>query len=247
MKFNNELLTWPEGFTPNAKLARLLQRRATTLGAEGGIDWGQAEALAFASILTDGTPIRLTGQDVERGTFSHRHAVLHDQHTNEMYVPLQHLSEARASFSIYNSPLSEAAALGFEYGYSVHAPGTLVLWEAQFGDFANAAQVIIDQFIASARAKWKQKSALVLLLPHGYEGQGPEHSCARLERFLELCADRNLQICNLTTPAQLFHALRRQLHRTFRKPLIVMSPKSLLRHRLAVSPAGELTGGTFQT
>ncbi|MFL5663744.1 MAG: 2-oxoglutarate dehydrogenase E1 component, partial [Ktedonobacteraceae bacterium] len=173
--FNNELLTWPAGFTPHPKLMRLLQRRATTLGPDGGIDWGQAESLAFASILADGTPVRLTGQDVERGTFSHRHAVLHDQH-NETYVPLQHIAEAQASFSIYNSSLSEAAALGFEYGYSVLAPETLVLWEAQFGDFANAAQVIIDQFIASGRAKWKQLSSLVLLLPHGYEGQGPEHS-----------------------------------------------------------------------
>ncbi len=248
IKFNNELLTWPEGFTPNAKLARLLQRRATTLGAEGGIDWGQAEALAFASILTDGTPIRLTGQDVERGTFSHRHAVLHDQHTNEMYVPLEHLSEARASFSIYNSPLSEAAALGFEYGYSVHAPGTLVLWEAQFGDFANAAQVIIDQFIASARAKWKQKSALVLLLPHGYEGQGPEHSSARLERYLQLSAQTNWRVANCSTAAQYFHLLRQQAFYLSRdpRPLIVMSPKSLLRHPLATARLTELAEGTFQ-
>src|SRR6266704_3115190 len=172
MVFNQELLTWPQGFTPNRKLTRLLQRRATTLGPEGGIDWGQAEALAFASILADGTPIRLTGQDSERGTFSHRHVVLHDQQSGEKYIPLQHLSAARASFAIFNSPLSESAALGFEYGYSVQAPDALVLWEAQYGDFANVAQVIIDQFISSARAKWRQQSALVLLLPHGYEGQG---------------------------------------------------------------------------
>jgi 2-oxoglutarate dehydrogenase E1 component len=244
---NNELLTWPEGFTPNVKLVRLLQRRATTLGPEGGIDWGQAEALAFASILADGTPIRITGQDVERGTFSHRHAVLHDQH-NESYVPLQHLSSARASFSIYNSPLSEAAPLGFEYGYSVHAPSTLVLWEAQFGDFANAAQVIIDQFIASGRAKWKQKSSLVLLLPHGYEGQGPEHSSARLERYLQLSAHNNWQVANCSTASQYFHLLRQQAFYMVRdpRPLVIMTPKSLLRHTLAASTLTELAEGTFQ-
>src|SRR6266852_1162234 len=247
MAFNQELLIWPQGFTPNRKLTRLLQRRATTLGPEGGIDWGQSEELAFASILADGTPIRLTGQDVERGTFSHRHAVLHDQH-DEIYIPLQHLSEARASFSIYNSPLSEAAALGFEYGYSVHAPDSLVLWEAQFGDFANAAQVIIDQFIASARAKWKQKSALVLLLPHGYEGQGPEHSSARLERYLQLSAQINWRVTNCSTAAQYFHLLRQQAFYLSRdpRPLIVMSPKSLLRHPLAAATLTELVEGTFQ-
>src|SRR2546421_2139981 len=247
VNYNSELLSWPEGFTPNAKLVRLLQRRATTLGPEGGIDWGQAEALAFASILADGTPIRITGQDVERGTFSHRHAVLHDQH-NETYIPLQHLSSDRASFSIYNSPLSEAAALGFEYGYSVNAPHTLVLWEAQFGDFANAAQVIIDQFIASGRAKWKQQSSLVLLLPHGYEGQGPEHSSARLERYLQLSAQTNWCVANCSTAAQYFHLLRQQAFYLSRdpRPLIVMSPKSLLRHPLATARLTELAEGTFQ-
>ena len=245
--FNDELLTWPDGFIPNAKLVRLLQRRASTLGSDGGIDWGQAEALAFASILADGTPIRITGQDVERGTFSHRHAVLHDQH-NETYIPLQHLSSARASFSIYNSPLSEAAALGFEYGYSVHAPRTLVLWEAQFGDFANAAQVIIDQFIASARAKWKQKSSLVLLLPHGYEGQGPEHSSARLERYLQLSAQHNWRIANCSTASQYFHLMRQQAFYLERDPLplVIMTPKSLLRHTLAAATLTELAEGTFQ-
>lgn len=245
--FNTELLTWPEGFSPNAKLVRLLERRATSIGPEGGIDWGQAEALAFASILADGTPIRLTGQDVERGTFSHRHAVLHGQH-DEVYIPLQHLSEGRASFSIHNSPLSEAAALGFEYGYSVHAPDALVLWEAQFGDFANAAQVIIDQFISSARAKWKQKSALVLLLPHGYEGQGPEHSSARLERYLQLSAQLNWRVANCSTAAQYFHLLRQQAFFLSRDPhpLIVMSPKSLLRHPLAAARLAELAQNTFQ-
>ncbi|TMD92657.1 MAG: 2-oxoglutarate dehydrogenase E1 component, partial [Chloroflexi bacterium] len=247
INYNSELLSWPEGFTPNAKLVRLLQRRATTLGPEGGIDWGQAEALAFASILADGTPIRITGQDVERGTFSHRHAVLHDQH-NESYIPLQHLSSARASFSIYNSPLSEAAPLGFEYGYSVQAPNTLVLWEAQFGDFANAAQVIIDQFIASGRAKWKQKSSLVLLLPHGYEGQGPEHSSARLERYLQLSAHNNWRIANCSTASQYFHLLRHQAFYLWLdpRPLVIMTPKSLLRHTLSTTTLTELAEGEFQ-
>ncbi len=246
--FNNELLTWPEGFSPNPKLARLLQRHAGTLGPEGGIDWGQAEALAFASILAEGTPIRLTGQDTERGTFSHRHAVLYDQHTGETYIPLQHLSEARASFSIFNSPLSEAGALGFEYGYSVHAPDALVLWEAQFGDFANAAQVIIDQFISSARAKWRQLSSLVLLLPHGYEGQGPEHSSARLERYLQLAAEDNWRVANCSTAAQYFHLLRLQAFDLKRhpRPLVIMTPKSLLRHPSSAARLEELTQATFQ-
>ncbi|HLX56903.1 MAG TPA: 2-oxoglutarate dehydrogenase E1 component [Ktedonobacteraceae bacterium] len=247
ISYNTELLNWPEGFSPNSKLARLLQRRATTLGAEGGIDWGQAEALAFASILADGTSIRLTGQDSERGTFSHRHAVLHDQQSGALYIPLQHLSQARANFSIFNSPLNESASLGFEYGYSVHAPDVLTLWEAQFGDFANVAQVIIDQFIASARAKWKQPSSLVLLLPHGYEGQGPEHSSARLERYLELSAQDNWRVASCSTAAQYFHLLRLQafyLHR-YARPLVVMTPKSLLRHPLAAANLRELAEGTF--
>jgi 2-oxoglutarate dehydrogenase E1 component len=248
MAFNNELLSWPEGFSPNPKLARLLQRRATTMGPEGGIDWGQAEALAFASILADGTPIRLSGQDSERGTFSHRHAVLHDQHSGDKYVPLQHLAEARAPFAIYNSPLSESAALGFEYGYSVHAPGSLVLWEAQFGDFVNVAQVIIDQFIAAGRAKWRQDSSLVLLLPHGYEGQGPEHSSARLERYLELSAQDNWRVANCSKASQYYHLLRLQAYNLLRdpRPLIVMTPKSLLRHPLAAASLEELAEGTFQ-
>ncbi len=247
-RFNTELLTWPEGFSPNSKLARLLQRRETTLGPEGGIDWGQAEALAFASILAEGTPIRLTGQDTERGTFSHRHAVLHDQHSGQIYIPLQHLAEAGASFAIYNSPLSEAAALGFEYGYSVHALDALVLWEAQFGDFANAAQVIIDQFISSGRAKWKQESGLVLLLPHGYEGQGPEHSSARLERYLQLSAQFNWWVANCSTAAQYFHLLRQQAFYLQHDPhpLVLMTPKSLLRHPLASATLSELVEGTFQ-
>src|SRR6266851_4294248 len=246
--YNSELLQWPEGFSPNSKLARLLQRRATTLGEEGGIDWGQAEALAFASLLAGGTSIRLTGQDSERGTFSHRHAVLHDQQSGALYIPLQHLLQANANFSIFNSPLNESASLGFEYGYSVYAPDVLTLWEAQFGDFANAAQVIIDQFIASARAKWKQLSSLVLLLPHGYEGQGPDHSSARLERYLELSAQDNWRVVNCSNAGQFFHVLRRQAANLTPapRPLIVMTPKSLLRHPLASTTLRELSAGSFQ-
>ena len=246
--YNRELLAWPKNFSPNLKLARTLQRRANTLGPEGGIDWGQAEALAFASILAQGTPIRLTGQDAERGTFSHRHAVLHNQDSEERYIPLQHISEAQAPFSIYNSPLSEAGALGFEYGYSTHAPDVLVLWEAQFGDFANVAQVIIDQFIASGRAKWRQDSSLVMLLPHGYEGQGPEHSSARLERYLQLAAQDNWRIANCSTSAQYFHLLRQQASnlKPYPRPLIIMTPKSLLRHPLSSSRLQDLVEGAFQ-
>ena len=247
-KFNDELLSWPKDFSLNPKLARLLQRRATSLGSEGGIDWGQAEALAFASILADSIPIRLTGQDVERGTFSHRHAVLHDQHRGEIYIPLQHLSQAKASFSIYNSPLSESSVLGFEYGYSVHAPNSLVLWEAQFGDFANVAQPVIDQFIASGRSKWRQESSLVLLLPHGYEGQGPEHSSARLERYLELAAFDNWRIANCSTAGQYFRLLRLQAHNLLKypRPLVIMMPKSLLRHPLAAARLQDLEHDTFR-
>jgi 2-oxoglutarate dehydrogenase E1 component len=201
--------------------------------------------LAIGSLLLEGVNVRLTGQDSGRGTFSHRHAVLTDQETDELHIPLQHLSENQGWFIIADSMLSEAAALGFEYGYSSADPRNLVIWEAQFGDFANGAQVAIDQFIASAESKWQRMSGLVLLLPHGYEGQGPEHSSARLERYLQLCADNNWQVCNLTTPAQYFHALRRQQLRSFRKPLVVMSPKSLLRHTAARSTSGELTDGQF--
>ncbi len=249
IEFNAELLSWPEGFSLNPKLARLLQRRATTMGSDGGIDWGQSEALAFASILADGIPIRLTGQDAERGTFSHRHAVLHDQHSGEIYIPLQHLSQSKASFSIYNSPLSESSVLGFEYGYSVHAPNSLVLWEAQFGDFANVAQSIIDQFIASGRSKWKQQSSLVLLLPHGYEGQGPDHSSARLERYLELSALDNWRVANCSTSAQYFHLLRLQAFNLLKypRPLVIMTPKSLLRHPLAAASLQDLVQETFQS
>ncbi len=245
---NDDLLRWPTGFTPHPRLAQQLERRRSALGPDGSIDFGFAESLALASVLTDGTPIRLTGQDTERGTFSQRHLVLHDVKTGDTYTPLQHLPSAKASFAVYNSSLSEAGALGFEYGYSVHAPATLVLWEAQFGDFANAGQVIIDQFIAAARAKWRQKPSLVLLLPHGYEGQGPEHSSARLERYLQLAAQDNLRVVNPTTAGQYFHLLRRQaaLLADDPRPLVVMTPKSLLRHPRASSTLTDLAGGRFQ-
>jgi 2-oxoglutarate dehydrogenase E1 component len=236
----------PPGFTPNPKLVRLMEARTGMLGDGGRLDWACAEALAIGSLALEGTPVRLCGQDTGRGTFSHRHAVWHDVHTGATYTPLDHIRPDQARVLVLDTMLSENAVLGFEFGYSAANPHVLVVWEAQFGDFANGAQVIIDQFIASSESKWQRMSGLVLLLPHAYEGQGPEHSSARLERFLQLCAEDNLQVCNLTTPAQYFHALRRQMRRRFRKPLIVMSPKSLLRHKLAVSPLGELTGGTFQ-
>ena len=210
------------------------------------IDWAFAEVLAFGSLLLEGTPVRLSGQDSRRGTFSQRHAVLYDARTGEPYSPLNALAPDQAPFSVYDSLLSEAAVLGFEFGYSLDAPDTLVLWEAQFGDFANGAQVIIDQFIACSESKWQRDSGLVMLLPHGYEGQGPEHSSARLERFLQLCAEDNIQVCYPTTPAQYFHVLRRQMKRNFRKPLILMTPKSLLRHKAAVSPLEDFVAGHFQ-
>jgi 2-oxoglutarate decarboxylase len=226
---NEELLGVPDGFTIHAKLVKQLERRRDALGEEGGIDWAHAEQLAFASLLTEGTPIRLTGQDVERGTFSQRHMVLHDAKTGQTICPIQSLPGALAPFELHNSPLSEVACLGFEYGYSAEAPETLVLWEAQFGDFVNSAQVIIDQFIASGLAKWGQTSRLVLLLPHGYEGSGPEHSSARLERFLTLASEGNMRVANVTTPAQYFHLIRRQARVAKQRPLILMTPKSLLR------------------
>jgi 2-oxoglutarate dehydrogenase E1 component len=241
---NEELLRVPPGFTVNPKLARQLERRRQTL-EQGGIDWGQAEALAFASLLEDGIPIRLSGQDTERGTFSHRHLVLHDPYTGETVAPVQHLEGASASFEVYNSPLSEYAALGFEYGYSVSAPEALVLWEAQFGDFVNGAQVVVDQFIVAGRSKWKQTSRLTLLLPHGYEGNGPEHSSARLERFLQLGAQDNIRVANCTTAAQYFHLLRRQALDAVARPLVLMTPKGLLRLKHASSTIDELAGGRF--
>ncbi|MEO7501705.1 MAG: 2-oxoglutarate dehydrogenase E1 component [Gemmatimonadaceae bacterium] len=242
---NEQLLAWPQSIKPNAKLAKTLQRRREAMGEAGGIDWGHAETLAFASLLAEGTPVRITGQDVERGTFSHRQSVLHDVDTGEAYTPLSHLPEAIGKFEVANSPLSETAVLGFEYGFSTVRPDALVLWEAQFGDFVNVAQPIIDQFIASDRAKWGQDSAVVLLLPHGYEGQGPEHSSARLERFLQLCADGNMRVAYPSTPAQYFHILRRQAGVTLRRPLILMQPKSLLRLPEAASKLRDLTDGRF--
>ncbi len=242
---NEQLHQVPAGFHVNPKLAKQLERRREAF-AEGGIDWGQAEALAFASLLEEGIPIRLSGQDTERGTFSHRHAVLHDPVTGETFTPLQALPDSHAAFEIYNSPLSEFAALAFEHGYSIAAPDALVLWEAQFGDFVNGAQIVVDQFIVSGRSKWGQTSRLGMLLPHGYEGNGPEHSSARLERFLQLAAQENIRVANCTTAAQFFHLLRRQALDATARPLVVMTPKGLLRLRQATSTAEDLSGGSFQ-
>ena len=247
ISFNEQLLAWPQTIKPNSRLAKTLQRRRDAMSDAGGIDWGHAEALALASLIVDGTTLRMTGQDVERGTFSHRQSVLHDVETGEAYTPLAHLSQARGKFEICNSPLSETAALGFEYGFSTAMPDALVLWEAQFGDFVNVAQPIIDQFIASDRAKWGQDSGVVLLLPHGYEGQGPEHSSARLERFLQLCAEDNMRVAYPSTPAQYFHVLRRQARTRPKRPLILMQPKSLLRMAEAASKLSDLTEGRFNT
>jgi 2-oxoglutarate dehydrogenase E1 component len=243
-ELNEALLSTPEHFEVHPKLKTQLERRRQAL-EEGGIDWGQSEALAFASLLVEGIPIRLTGQDTERGTFSHRHAVLHDVRTGETYTPLQHLGDATASFEIYNSPLSEYACLGFEYGYSVAAPEALVLWEAQFGDFVNGAQIVVDQFIVAGMSKWRESSRLTLLLPHGYEGNGPEHSSARLERFLQLAAQENIRVVNCSTSAQYFHLLRRQALDAVGRPLVAMTPKGLLRLKQAASPLAELSEGAF--
>ncbi|MBN8907193.1 MAG: 2-oxoglutarate dehydrogenase E1 component, partial [Rhodospirillales bacterium] len=234
----------PAGFEVNSKIARQLEAKQAMLDSGNGIDWATGEALAYGTLLLEGTRVRLSGEDCQRGTFSHRHAVLIDQVNQNEYVPLNNICPDQARIEIYNSLLSEAGVLGFEYGYSLADPTTLVLWEAQFGDFANGAQVIIDQFLASGETKWLRMSGLTLLLPHGYEGQGPEHSSARIERYLQLCAERNMYVCNLTTPANYFHALRRQQHRNFRKPLVVFTPKSLLRHKLAVSKLSEFAEGS---
>jgi 2-oxoglutarate dehydrogenase E1 component len=242
---NEQLLSWPSTFKLHPTIQRTLPRRRDAIN-NGGIDWGHAEALAFASLLTDGTSIRLTGQDAERGTFSHRQAVLHDVNTGEIYTPLARLPQASGAFEIYNSPLSETAVLGFEYGFSVAAEHELVLWEAQYGDFANVAQPVIDQFVSAGRAKWRQESGIVLLLPHGYEGQGPEHSSARLERYLQLAAEDNIVVAYPSTPAQYFHALRRQAARRPMRPLVLMQPKSLLRLPAATSTLDELASGAFK-
>jgi 2-oxoglutarate dehydrogenase E1 component len=244
-RLDEELRRVPEGFTVNPKLERQLVRRTEALDA-GGINWGQAEAYAFASLLVEGIPIRLTGQDTERGTFAHRHLVMHDPRTGETFAPIKHLDDASAAFEIYNSPLSEYAALGFEYGYSVVANEALVLWEAQYGDFVNGAQIIIDQFLVSGLSKWQQTSRLTMLLPHGYEGNGPEHSSARLERFLQLAAQENVRIVNATTAGQHFHLLRRQALDPSARPLIVMTPKGLLRLKEATSTLRDLAEGSFQ-
>ena len=237
----------PEGFEIQPKIKRIVLDHQRKIFEQGGpYEWHYAEALAFGSLLLEGIPIRLSGQDSSRGTFSTRHSVLYDAKTGQPYVPLMHLAEKQARICIYNSPLSEAAVLGFDYGYSLDYPKMLCLWEAQFGDFSNGAQTIIDQFIVSAESKWQQPSGIVLLLPHGYEGQGAEHSSARIERFLQACAEDNIQVCNLTTAAQYFHVLRRQMKRDFIKPLIIATPKSLLRAKFASSPADEFIRGRFE-
>lgn len=249
-EINRELLSVPDSFQVYPKLERILQRRKDALNDGERVDWALAETLAFATILKDGTPIRLSGQDSQRGTFAHRHLVLHDSRTGALFSPLHQLKDSRASFGVYNSPLSEASVLGYEYGYNVFAPETFVIWEAQYGDFANAGQVIIDQFIAAGRAKWTQRSNLTILLPHGYEGQGPEHSSGRLERFLQLSAEENWTVANLTSASQYFHLLRRQAalcNRPEARPLVIMAPKSLIRNTRSTSPGAELASGSFQS
>ena len=239
-----KLCEYPKDFAINSKIARQLEAKKKTLESGEGIDWATAEALAYGTLVAEGTGVRLSGQDSGRGTFSHRHAVMYDQNTEDKYIPLCHVSPDQATFEVHDSPLSEAAVVGYEYGYSLAEPHNLVLWEAQFGDFANTAQTIIDQFISSGESKWLRMSGLVMLLPHGYEGQGPEHSSARPERFLQMCAEDNWQICNVTTPANLFHVFRRQIRRSFRKPLVLFTPKSLLRHKLCISDLSEMGPGS---
>jgi 2-oxoglutarate dehydrogenase E1 component len=234
----------PEKFNLHRTLRRILDNKRKMIESGQGLDWATAEALAFGTLLVEGKPVRLSGQDSGRGTFSHRHAVLIDQETEDRYVPLNNLREGQAEFEVIDSALSEEAVLGFEYGYALTDPNTLVMWEAQFGDFVNGAQVVIDQFITSGERKWLRMCGLTMLLPHGYEGQGPEHSSARLERFLQQCAEDNIQVANCTTPANYFHILRRQMHRPFRKPLIIMTPKSLLRHKKAVSSLADMAEGS---
>jgi len=241
------ITTYPADFTLQPRVLAIMQARERMVAGELALDWGCAETLAYASLIQEGYPVRLTGQDSGRGTFFHRHAVLHDQATDKTYVPLQHLATSQPTFTVIDSVLSEEAVMGFEYGFSTTEPHCLTIWEGQFGDFANGAQVIIDQFISSGEAKWGRLSGLTLFLPHGYEGQGPEHSSARLERFLQLCAEYNMQVCVPSTPAQMFHMLRRQMLRPLRKPLIIMTPKSLLRHPLSVSRLEELASGSFRT
>src|SRR5690606_7745321 len=237
--------TPPEGFTVHPKLAQLLEKRQL-MSKDGGIDWGFGELVAFGSLLVEGTPVRLAGQDSRRGTFVQRHAVLHDRETGAEWTPLLYLSSDQAKFWVYDSSLSEYAALGFEYGYAVERPDALVLWEAQFGDFVNGAPTVIHEFISSAEQKWGQPSLLVMLLPHGYEGQGPDHSSARIERFLQLCAENNLTVAQPSTPASYFHLLRRQAYARPRRPLVVFTPKQLLRLKAAASAVEDFTAGTFR-
>jgi 2-oxoglutarate dehydrogenase E1 component len=231
---------------PHGRVQRILADRARMAVGEIDMDWGFAETMAYASLIKDGIDCRVVGQDSGRGTFFHRHAVFHNQANRQEYIPLEHIDERPASFRVIDSLLSEEAVMAFEYGYATTEPNTLVIWEGQFGDFANGAQVVIDQFISSGEAKWGRLCGMTLFLPHGYEGQGPEHSSARLERFLQLCAEHNIQVCVPSTPAQMFHMLRRQMLRSYRKPLIVMTPKSLLRHKMSVSALSTLSDGSFQ-
>ncbi|KAG1707766.1 2-oxoglutarate dehydrogenase E1 component [Nymphon striatum] len=242
-----QLTVTPEGFKMNARVAAIVKKRVQMAEGEIAADWGFGENLAYAALVQEGFPIRLSGEDCGRGTFFHRHAVFHEQETGEDHIPLQHVTEDQASFDVIDSLLSEEAVLAFEYGYATTEADKLVIWEAQFGDFANGAQMVIDQFISSAEQKWGLLSGLTMLLPHGYEGMGPEHSSARLERYLQLCAQENMQVCVPTTPAQVFHMLRRQMIRKYRKPLIVMTPKSLLRHPLAISQMEDFTESGFKT
>jgi 2-oxoglutarate dehydrogenase E1 component len=244
-ELGQRLMKLPADLTLHARVANLISARGRMFAGEQPLDWGAAETLAYASLLEQGISVRISGQDAQRGTFFHRHAVLHDANSERVYVPLQHIKEGQPRFTVIDSVLSEEAVLGFEYGFSTTSPDCLVIWEAQFGDFANGAQVVIDQFISSGEAKWGRLCGLTMFLPHGYEGQGPEHSSARLERFLQLCAENNMQVCVPSTPAQIFHLLRRQMLRSFRKPLVVMTPKSLLRHELAVSSLEDLSHNGF--
>jgi len=243
---NTKITTIPQNFNANPKIIRQVEARKQVVEDGKEIDWGTAESLAFASLINEGHAVRITGQDAGRGTFSHRHSILHDAKTGQRHNIYNSISN-KAHFEVHDSVLSEYGVMGFEYGYSLSAPDILTIWEAQFGDFANGAQIIFDQFVASSEVKWLRKSGLVMLLPHGFEGQGPEHSSARLERHLQACADNNLRVVNITTPANFFHALRRQIHNKDRKPLVVMSPKSLLRHKMAVSKLSEFTGENFKT
>jgi 2-oxoglutarate dehydrogenase E1 component len=242
----NKMLALPAGKNFFNKIVRLFEDRKKMLAGAGNLDWAMGELLAYATLLNEGFPVRISGQDVERGTFSHRHAVLRVEDSEEQYIPLENLNNKQAAFTIYNSLLSEYGVLGFDYGYAYAAPNSLVVWEAQFGDFGNGAQIIFDQYMSSSEDKWRRMNGITVLLPHGYEGQGAEHSSGRMERFLTLCAEYNMQVCNCTTPANFFHLLRRQLHRSFRKPLIVFTPKSLLRHPRCISSLDDFTKGGFR-